>query len=175
MRPGDSLLIKVWGEPDYSGGASVDAHGLVVLPILGEISVQGRTAESLTDSLKIAYRRYLNNPSIEIKVLRRVSVSGEVGRAGLYPADATITIGDLIALAGGVTANGNRNKVMLLRGGQVIVSALGPGTVLQNSPVQSGDQIFVPLRSWMARNGQVFLVGAVSVTTAVLVAILVRR
>jgi polysaccharide export outer membrane protein len=165
----------VWGEPDYSGGASVDAHGRVVLPILGEISVQGRTAESLTDSLKIVYRRYLNNPSIEIKVLRRVSVSGEVARPSLYLADATLTVGDLISLAGGITPSGNRKKVSLLRDGQVVVSALGPGTVLQDSPVQSGDQIFVPLRSWMGRNGQVFLVGAVSVTTAVLVAILVRR
>jgi polysaccharide export outer membrane protein len=175
VRPGDSLLVKVWGEPDYSGAAAVDARGRVVLPVLGEISVQGRSAEALSDDLKTAYRKYLTNPSIEIKVLRRVTVSGEVGRAGLYPADATITIGDLIAQAGGITANGNRNKVMLLRGDQVVVSGLGPGTVLQNSPVQSGDQIFVPLRSWMARNGQTFFVAAVSVTTAVLVAILVRR
>jgi len=108
-------------------------------------------------------------------VLRRVSVSGEVARPSLYLADATLTVGDLISLAGGITPSGNRKKVTLLRNGQVVVSALGPGTVLQDSPVQSGDQIFVPQRSWMARNGQVFLVGAVSVTTAVLVAVLVRR
>ena len=80
-----------------------------------------------------------------------------------------------IAQAGGITANGDRNKVMLLRGDGVVVSALGPGTVLQNSPIQSGDQIFVPLRSWMSRNGQTFFVAALSVTTAVLVAVLVRR
>lgn len=175
VRPGDSLIVKVFGEPDYSGAAGVDARGLVVLPILGEIGVQGRSAESLSDSLKVVYRKYLTNPSIEIKVLRRISVSGEVARPGLYPADATISIGELIALAGGITANGNRNEVMLLRGDQVVVSALGPGTVLQNSPVQSGDQIFVPQRSWMSRNGQTFFVAALSVTTAVLVAILVRR
>jgi protein involved in polysaccharide export with SLBB domain len=175
VRPGDSLLVKVWGEPDYSGGASVDAHGLVVLPILGEISVQGRTAESLTDSLKVVYRKYLHNPSIEIKVLRRVSVSGEVARPSLYLADATLTVGDLISLAGGITPSGNRKKVMLLRGDQIVVAALGPGTVLQDSPVQSGDQIFVPQRGWLSRNGQTFFVAAVSVTTAVLVAVLVRR
>lgn len=165
----------MWGEPDYSGGASVDARGLVVLPILGEISVQGRTAESLTDSLKVVYRKYLNNPSIEIKVLRRVSVSGEVARPSLYLADATLTVGDLISLAGGITPSGNRKKVTLLRNGQVVVSALGPGTVLQDSPVQSGDQIFVPQRSWMARNSQILLYGAISVTSAVVVTIVARR
>ena len=80
----------------------------------------------------------------------------------------------MISLAGGITPLGDRNKVMLRRDNRIIVSALGPGTVLQNSPLQSGDQIFVPQRSWMSRNGQTFFVAALSVTTAVLVAVLVR-
>ncbi len=165
----------MWREPDYSGEFQVDARGRVVLPLLGELGVRGSTAETLTDSLRTAYRVYLKNPSIEITVLRRVAVSGEVGRPGLYPVDATISIGELISLAGGVTSAGNQKKIQLVRDGQVIVSGLGPGTVLQRSPVQSGDQVFVPQRSWMSRNGGAFLYGAISVTSAVLVAILVRR
>lgn len=175
VRPGDVLIVRVWREPDYSGDFQVDSRGRVVLPLLGELMVRGRNAETLTDSLRTAYRVFLKNPSIEITVHRRIAVSGEVGRPGLYPVDATITIGDLIALAGGVTSAGNKNKIQLLRNGQVIVSALGPGTVLQNSPVQSGDQIFVPQRSWISRNGGVFLYGGVTVATSVLVAVLVRR
>ena len=175
VRPGDVIVIKVWREPDYSGEFQVDARGRVVLPRLGEVYVLGRNAETLRDSLRTAYRVYLNNPSIEINVLKRIAVSGEVGRPALYPVDATISVGDLILLAGGVTPAGNKNKIQLLRNGQVIVSRLGPGTVLQNSPVQSGDQIFVPQRSWMSRNGGVFLYAGVTVATSVLVAVLVRR
>ncbi len=175
VRPGDVIVVKVWREPDYSGEFHVDARGRVVLPLLGELVVRGRNAETLTDSLRTAYRVYLKNPSIEIKVLKRIAVSGEVGNPGLYPVDATISVNDLISLAGGVTAAGNKKKIQLLRNGQVIVSALGPGTILQNSPVQSGDQVFVPQRSWMSRNGGVFLYGGVTVATSVLVAILVRR
>jgi len=175
VRPGDVIVVKVWREPDYSGEFQVDARGRVVLPLLGELVVSGRNAEALSDSLRDAYRVYLKNPSIEIKVLKRIAVSGEVGRPALYPVDATITIGDLISLAGGVTSAGNKKRIQLLRNGQVIVSGLGPGTVLQNSPVQSGDQVFVPQRSWMSRNGGVFLYGGVTVATSVLVAILVRR
>jgi polysaccharide export outer membrane protein len=175
VRPGDVIVVKVWREPDYSGEFQVDARGRVVLPLLGEIAVRGRNAETLRDSLRTAYRVYLNNPSIEINVLRRIAVSGEVGRPGLYPVDATISVGDLISLAGGVTSAGNKKKIQLLRNGQVIVSGLGPGTVLQNSPVQSGDQVFVPQRSWVSRNGGVFLYAGISVATSVLVAVLVRR
>ncbi|HEY6224638.1 MAG TPA: hypothetical protein VIW26_12705, partial [Gemmatimonadales bacterium] len=83
--------------------------------------------------------------------------------------------GELIALAGGVTAIGDQRKVELLRDGRVIISGLGPGTVLQNSQVQSGDQVFVPQRSWFSRNGGVFLYGGISAASAVIVALLVRR
>jgi len=175
VRPGDVVQIKVWREQDYSGDFTVDSRSIVTVPLLGPIAVRGRSAEWISDSLRHAYLQFLKNPSIEVTVLRRVAVSGEVAKPGLYPADATISVGDLIALAGGVTAIGDQKKVELLRDGRVIISGLGPGTVLQNSQVQSGDQIFVPQRGWFSRNGGAFLYGAISITSAVIVALVVRR
>jgi polysaccharide export outer membrane protein len=175
VRPGDVVQVKVWREQDYSGDFTVDSRGIVTVPLLGQIAVRGRAAEWVSDSLRHAYQQFLKNPSIEITVLRRIAVSGEVAKPGLYPADATITIGELVALAGGVTAVGDQKKVELLRDGRIIISGLGPGTVLQNSQVQSGDQVFVPQRSWFSRNGGVFLYGGISVASAVIVALLVRR
>ncbi len=169
VRPGDVIRVWIWREQDYSGEFPVDARGMVVLPLLGEVAVPGRTAEALSDSLREAYRKYLNNPSIQVTVLRRIAVQGEVAKPGLYPADATITIGDLISLAGGVTQNGNRKKIQLVRNSKVMVSGLGPGTVLQQSPAQSGDQVFVPQKSWLARNSSIFLYGLVSVGAALVV------
>ena len=175
VRPGDVIRVWVWREADYSGEFPVDARGIVVLPVLGPVAARGKLAQALSDSLTHAYQKFVNNPSILITVLRRISVSGAVTKPGLYPADATITVGELIAQAGGISANGNQNRIQLVRNGQILAASLGPGTVLQNSELQSGDQIFVPERGWMARNGGVFLAGAVSVTTAVIVAVLVRR
>lgn len=175
VRPGDVIQVKVWREQDYSGDFAVDSRGIVTVPLLGQVAVRGKSAEWVSDSLRNAYQQFLKNPSIEITVLRRIAVSGEVAKPGLYPADATITIGELIALAGGVTPMGDQRKVELLRNGQIIISGLGPGTVLQNSQVQSGDQVFVPQRAWMSRNGGYFLTAGLSLTTAVIVALLVRR
>ena len=174
VRPGDIVRVWVWREKDYSGEFPVEARGSVVLPVLGEMTVSGHTAEQLTDTLREAYRKYLNNPSIEVTVLRRVAVQGEVMKPGLYPADATISIAELITLAGGVTPNGNQKKIELLRNGRVLVSGLGPGAVLQRSPVQSGDAIFVPQKGWFSRNGQIFLYGGVSLATAVLARLIVK-
>jgi protein involved in polysaccharide export with SLBB domain len=174
VRPGDMIRLWVWREKDYSGDFPVDARGRVTLPVLGEITVSGHTAEQLTDTLREAYRKYLNNPSIDVTVLRRVVIQGEVVKPGLYPADATISIGELIALAGGVTQNGNRSRVDLLRNGRVLETRLGPGAVLQRSPIQSGDVIVVPQKSWFSRNGQIFLYGGVSLATAVLARLIVK-
>ena len=175
VRPGDVIKVWVWREVDYSGDFPVDARGIVVLPVLGPIAVRGRSAQALSDSLTHAYQKYVTNPSIQITVLRRILVSGAVPKPGIYPADATLTVGDLIAQAGGVAPNGNANRIQLVRNNQVVVASLGPGTVLQNSALQSGDQVFVPERGWMARNGGYFLTAALSLTTAVVVALLVRR
>jgi len=175
VRPGDVIRVWVWREADYTGEFPVDARGIVVLPNLGPVAARGKTAQALSDSITRAYQKFLANPSIQVTVLRRVTVAGEVAKPGLYPADATITIGELIAQAGGITPNGNQKKVELLRDGRILISSLGPGTVLQNSPLQSGDQVFVPQRSWFSRNGGVFLTGGVSIVTAVTVALLLRR
>lgn len=175
VRPGDVIRVSVPNEPGYTGEYQVDARGRVTLPSVGVVHVAGRTPDAVSDSLVAALRHFLTNPAIAVTVLKRVLVAGEVAKPGLYPVDATVTVGDLIALAGGPTPNANRKKMQLIRNGRVIVSSLGPGTVLQNTPLQSGDQIFIPTRSWLSRNGQFFLVGAVSVTSAVVTAILLRR
>ena len=169
------IRVWVWREADYSGEFPVDARGIVVLPVLGPIAARGKSAQALSDSLTHAYQKFVNNPSIQITVLRRISVSGAVSKPGLYPADATITVGELIALAGGVAPNGNQNRIQLVRDGRVVVASLGPGTVLQNSELQSGDQVFVPERGWLARNGGAFLYGGISIASAVIIALLVRR
>jgi polysaccharide biosynthesis/export protein len=175
VHPGDVVHMAVWREPDYTGDYPVDARGRVTLPQLGTMLVTGRTTEWLSDSLTATYRRLLNNPSVSVTVLMRMTVSGEVGRPGFVQADATMSISDLISQAGGLTPFANRDKIQLLRDGRVIVSSLGPGTMLQRTPVQSGDQVYVPQRGWLARNGHYFLTGIISVASAVTVALLVRR
>src|SRR5512143_245192 len=175
IRPGDVVKVEVWREPDYTREYLVDTRGAINLPQLGLLRVAGKSPDWLSDTITAGYRRVLANPTITVTVGLRVTVSGEVGRPGLLTVDPTTTVGDLLALAGGPTPLGNRNKVQLVRNGRVIVTSLDAGTVLQRSPVQSGDQLIVPRRGWMARNGQYFINGAISVASAVTVALLVRR
>ena len=174
VRAGDIINLWVWREKDLTGEFPVDAHGRVVLPMLGEIQAAGRSADSLVDDLRSRFAQFVTTPSIRITVLRRVTVQGQVARPGLYPVDATITVADAIALAGGITGGGDVRKVRLVRRGQVIVTQLGSETVVDRSAIQSGDEIFVPERSWFARNATTILWTTLSTATGVVATLLIR-
>ncbi len=169
LQPGDAIQVRIWREPDLSGDFTVNPNGQAVLPLLGDVQVEGRTAQELADSLKTAYGKYLRNPSIDVKVLRRVSVQGEVRSPGFYPVDATVSLADVLALAGGLTSNGDPNKIRLLRSGQVVDVELTPETVVERSPIRSGDQILVGQKSWLARNSPI-IVGATITGAAIIIA-----
>ena len=150
-----------------SGDFSVSAAGRVVLPRLGELQVASIPGDSLRSFLTDRYRVYLNNPSIDVLLLRRVSVPGAVKTPGVYPLDPTLTISDAIALAGGPAEDGKRDKVEIRRGGKVVVADLRSDGVIADSPIQSGDQLYVPIKSWLTRNTWVFS-GVITTVTAVI-------
>jgi polysaccharide export outer membrane protein len=142
----------VWREPALSDTLTVDQNGMVVLPRLGPLSLARQTVGSLQDSLRVRYAEFLRNPSIEVTVLRRVGVHGEVKEPTLYWVDVTMTLRDVIALAGGLTEIANINNVVIVRGR----TALKVGNWERGGPLasdlMSGDQIVVGRTSWLSRN-----------------------
>jgi protein involved in polysaccharide export with SLBB domain len=147
LRPGDIVRLRIWREPDFSGDFPVESNGIAVLPHIGDVAVHGETSETLRLKLLKGYSEILQNPSISITVLRRIQVLGAVTKPGLYPVDATMTVSDAIALAGGPTPSGKSDKAVLVRDGQRMTTTLQAGATLGSSQVRSGDQIFVPQQS----------------------------
>lgn len=173
LRPGDLVRLRIWREEDLSGEFQVNANSVVVFPRLGEYDVRGETAEHLVTRLVDAYRKYLLNPSIEVTVLRRVNILGSVSKPGIYNIDPTITIADALALAGGVTPIGDGDKIRILREGQDIGSLVSQRTRISDSPLQSGDQIFIPERSLFQRNTTLYAT-IISAVVTITVALFLR-
>lgn len=138
-----------------SGDFAVAGDGTVVLPRLGQLAVASMPADSLQSILSQKYKEYLNNPSIEVSLLRRVTVTGAVRNPGVYPLDPTLTVADAVALAGGPAPDGKRDRVEIRRGGKRIVADLRNDAVVADYPIRSGDQLYVPPKAWIARNGWV--------------------
>jgi polysaccharide export outer membrane protein len=151
-RPGDVIRMRIWREPDLSGEFTVNELGDVVLPKLGTMHVSDISADSLRLRLVSSYTQFLRDPAIDVVVLRRVKVTGAVKNPGLYPADATMKLGDLVALAGGATPEGDLHKVRLSRAGDAHLVEVDLDQQLAESPVRSGDQLEVMERSWYKRN-----------------------
>lgn len=164
LQPGDAVKLRVWREPELSGEFPVDEHGDAVFPKLGPVRVANLTTDSLSRMLVATYSAYLRDPSVEVVMLRRVTVSGAVKNPGLYPVDPTMTVVDAVALAGGATPQGKLDRVVLLRDGKTLTAELRRQTRLAETPLRSGDQLYVPERSWLSRNPWVVaaVVGAVA-------------
>jgi protein involved in polysaccharide export with SLBB domain len=152
LRPGDVVRLRIWREPDMSGDFAVDESGMVVLPRVGPVRVTGEAPEKLRARLVSAFEAFLQHSSIEVKLLRRVQVLGAVRNPGLYPVDATMTVADALALAGGTTSDGHPHRVELIRGGKRVPVEITAQTPISATSIRSGDQLFVPERSWLSRN-----------------------
>ncbi|HEX7050679.1 MAG TPA: polysaccharide biosynthesis/export family protein [Longimicrobiales bacterium] len=165
LRPGDVVQLRIWREEDLSGEFPIAADGTVVLPKIGVWKATGVPPDSLEAAIIEAFRRYLRNPSIQVVFLRRVNIMGSVRLPGLYPVDPTMAIADVLALAGGVTPVGKQDEIELRRGGEVLVADITEQTRIGDLPIRSGDQLFVPERSWISRNQGLVAVIISSITT----------
>jgi polysaccharide export outer membrane protein len=172
LVPGDAVRLKIWREPDLSGDVQVNEDGEAVFPRLGHVRVADIGMDSLETLLVARYAVFLKDPVIDITPLRRISILGAVKNPGLYPIDPTVKLGDAIALAGGATPVGDQNKIQLMRGGKKIDIKLSRDLTVMQSPVRSGDQLFVPERSWISRNPGI--VAAAITASAVIAATLLR-
>jgi polysaccharide export outer membrane protein len=162
LLPGDVIRVRILREPDLSGDFSVDEKGYATLPRMGPLYVSKYRPDSLKTYLITTMGQTLRDPTIEVTFLRRVTVLGAVTKPGLYNADPTMTISEVLALAGGATPDGRKDRVDLFRGGVKYRADVSTTSALNSTSMRSGDQIYVEERGWIARNPYVFtgLIGA---------------
>lgn len=171
LRPGDAIRVELGLEPDLSGEYQIDERGAVQLPILGSRRVTETPADRLKSELLEAYGEQLRNQSIAVTLLRRVRVLGAVKEPGIYLVDPTMTLADVIALAGGATPEGKTDGIRIIREGEEV--ELGDyGPFVGAERLQSGDQVLVPQRSWLSRNTGV-VIGALVSTLGFVVSVAV--
>jgi polysaccharide export outer membrane protein len=173
LRPGDVIRLRVWREPDLSGDFPVDETGIVTFPKIGQFNAFEYSPQSLKKKMLDAYAVYLRNPSIEVTMMRRINILGAVQKPGLYPVDATMTVADAVAIAGGATPNGDPHHVDLMRKGVKIEEKLSQDTNLDTTPLRSGDQLFVPERSFIERNATL-VATVVSVSASLVIAVFLK-
>ena len=95
----------------------VSADGKINLPVLGSLTVAGKTCGEVTEELTHALKAYVNDPVVTVRLLNfKVSVLGEVNRPGTFQVSSErLSLLDAIGMAGDLTLYGNRQNVLLIR------------------------------------------------------------
>lgn len=142
-------------------GYMVDRNGIVEVPIIGKIMVEGLTTTEVKEVVRKAALKFYNDPMVNVRIANfYITVLGEVQNPGRYIANnEKVSVLDAIGMAGDLTLGGKRGNVMIIRdenGSSVFTRIDLNSTDLFQSKffyLQSGDKIYVePLRS-VARSG----------------------
>ena len=172
-QPGDRVWLHVWREPKLSDTVTVDERGDVAFPKIGIVNAASFTIGALRDTVRSRFAEFLRDSPVDLVVLRRVAVNGEVAKPNVYYVDVTTTLRDVIARAGGITDNGNPNKVVIIRDAERIPVRDWQRDRSATSDLKSGDQVVVGRKSWIAINALPAL--SVSTVVASLIISLSRR
>jgi protein involved in polysaccharide export with SLBB domain len=114
LGPGDTLDVRVFGQPDLNWVGEVDAEGkLSALPFVEKpISVQCRTEKDVQKEIIAAYSKFLKNPQVSVRITGRNSrppatVLGAVLAPTRVQMQRRVRLNELIAASGGPTERAN--------------------------------------------------------------------
>lgn len=115
----DVLDIAVWNNTTVSRTVPVRPDGKISLPLLNEVQAAGLTPSQLRASLMSKLVEYMPTPEVSVIVREvhsnKISVLGEVRRAGRYEISQRATVLDAVALAGGFNDFARRTKLVIMR------------------------------------------------------------
>ncbi|CAN5735580.1 polysaccharide biosynthesis/export family protein [soil metagenome] len=152
VQVNDVLEITVGGENEktvqyiqtYFTGQSalkvaVDLDGNIELPKIGKIYVAGLSKEAIKDSITNAYKEYLVDPIVQVKLSSfPFTTLGEFKSPGTFDIDVEkITIFEAIARAGDLSPYAEREKLKIIRdvnGERTIISLNLTDKTILNSP-----------------------------------------
>lgn len=156
IRAGDQLAVKFYQNPDLNENVLVRPDGKVSLQLIGDVQAAGLEPAVLSAQLRKAYVSELAKPRIVVSVRRlggRVYVGGEVGKPGIVPLTANLTLIQAIQEAGGFLPTAHLSQVVLVRrdaNGHPVgyavdvrptIGGIDPG---QDVPLEPYDIAFVP-------------------------------
>jgi polysaccharide export outer membrane protein len=102
----------------YIHGYNVNSEGRVTLPIIGEVSVVGKTTEDARIIIQEKLDKFFVDATATVKLLNHnFTVLGEVSRPGTYDMfNDRFSILDALGMAGDMTDYGNRKVTIWRRG-----------------------------------------------------------
>ena len=160
----DVIRVAVWQNPDLNVTVPVRPDGKISVPLVGDVEAGGKTPEEVSAEITTRLENFVRNPQVTVIVdqlrsheyLARVRVTGAVRTPISVPYRQGMTVLDAVLAAGGTNefAAADRTELYRKEGSSTRAYAVRLDRILQkgeldtNYPVQPGDVITVPERSF---------------------------
>jgi protein involved in polysaccharide export with SLBB domain len=120
LKPGDEVIVTLWGTVDADLRLVIDRSGRVTIPRVGPILVAGVTYAELPALISQRVTRVFRNTQVSVSLgqLRglRIYVTGFVARPGAYSVGSLATVMQALLEAGGPSNAGSMRNIELRRG-----------------------------------------------------------
>ena len=157
LGPSDMISVEVFGQcPDYcKTGITVPPNARISYPLIREgIMVAGKTVEQVAAEITKKLDEFIIDPKVTVTLDKamatRFAVMGAVATPGVRVMDRKVSVYEAILDAGGVTKDGDRNKVWVVSYGkdQRLTRKMVSLTQMESGKVDMvylspGDQVFV--------------------------------
>ncbi len=155
VGPNDSLNIIVYDNPDLSDEFNVSASGAINFALIGELKVVGKTARQIESTIreKLISGKFIRDPQVRVSVgqfkSQSVAVLGEVTNPGKFVIEGDSSVLDMLAEAGGLTADAGEKVLLVKRGKRdrtltTDIRGFNSGDFSKNHQVTAGDVLIVP-------------------------------
>lgn len=141
LGPGDTLDIRVFGQPDFSWTGEVDSEGRIE-PHFVETPINAlcRSERDVRKDIIAAYSKYLKNPQVSVRIIGRNSrppaiVYGAVRAPQRIQMQRRARLNELIANSGGMTERAN-GRIQVLHTEAVMCPE--PGEVVEAIDTKNG-------------------------------------
>lgn len=182
LGAGDMVRLSVHGNPDLAIETRISEAGTIIVPLIGQIHIGGMPVAAAEKKIGGALESggYLKKAQVNLVVTglqsQQVAVLGHVNRPGLYAVEGRRSALDVLAMAGGASAEGG-DAISLVRsrdGGVTrdtidVVQMVRSGQLDRDIAVGGGDLIYVERAPRFYIVGQVQRPGAFRVERAMTV------
>ncbi len=157
LRAADVLDISFEFTSEFNQTVTIQPDGYITLRGVGDVHVAGLTVPEITETIRTAYGKILNNPTIAIALKDfdkpYFTAGGAIGRPGKYELRGDTTVVEAITIAGGFNDSAKHSQVVLFRRvsrdwmeGRVldIKKMLNDKSLSEDLHLRPGDMVFVP-------------------------------
>ena len=151
VEPGDIVRLKNWSAPEQSGDLPVNERGVVLVPTVGHLTVQGLSPDSLEQRIVRAFAGRIDPSRVDVQLFRPITVTGGVKNPSVQVVDGSTSVLSLVAKAGGAIRPGGDSRVFIVRSAET-TREVSVADRVGDLGIRASDQLYVQDPPFVVRN-----------------------